>query len=421
MLECPDCYKSVASDFSSTESLLLELILQINISLSSLEFHEDLISTVNDIQGSLTQLLELAKNLSQREVLLASAVNQTSVNLDVKVARLTGYSAIVRQALVNSMIALNTANTTRNEVDSLFELFASSRAEVLEIEENITRANRILSNIILLRLDLIGIANQSDALSIEQSDTVNRLRVQSNILLDNTTEALASICEAVENENTTLVHSQSIRNCTLPDLDELLIKARDQLQNAIDNSTKVLNNSILVHDEVLRIMIPDYNENQLLNASENSLKDAEQLMINIESLANETSALQSRFNYINTTIEGLSSRIEYLDSTATDLTERARDALSLANTSALSAEVVIEETQLISEELARRLDEILEFLRKYNDLLMLVRRAENISEDAVDRSNEQLNEMQRVMSVIANIDGTLQRTMDTLTTAMNVS
>lgn len=421
MLECPDCYKSVASDFSSTESLLLELILQINISLSSLEFHEDLISTVNDIQGSLTQLLELAKNLSQREVLLASAVNQTSINLDVKVARLTGYSAIVRQALVNSMIALNTANTTRNEVDSLFELFASSRAEVLEIEENITRANRILSNIILLRLDLIGIANQSDALSIEQSDTVNRLRVQSNILLDNTTEALASICEAVENENTTLVHSQSIRNCTLPDLDELLIKARDQLQNAIDNSTKVLNNSILVHDEVLRIMIPDYNENQLLNASENSLKDAEQLMINIESLANETSALQSRFNYINTTIEGLSSRIEYLDSTATDLTERARDALSLANTSALSAEVVIEETQLISEELARRLDEILEFLRKYNDLLMLVRRAENISEDAVDRSNEQLNEMQRVMSVIANIDGTLQRTMDTLTTAMNVS
>ncbi len=421
MLECPDCYKSVASDFSSTESLLLELILQINISLSSLEFHEDLISTVNDIQGSLTQLLELAENLSQREVLLASAVNQTSVNLDVKVARLTGYSAIVRQALVNSMIALNTANTTRNEVDSLFELFASSRAEVLEIEENITRANRILSNIILLRLDLIGIANQSDALSIEQSDTVNRLRVQSNILLDNTTEALASICEAVENENTTLVHSQSIRNCTLPDLDELLIKARDQLQNAIDNSTKVLNNSILVHDEVLRIMIPDYNENQLLNASENSLKDAEQLMINIESLANETSALQSRFNYINTTIEGLSSRIEYLDSTATDLTERARDALSLANTSALSAEVVIEETQLISEELARRLDEILEFLRKYNDLLMLVRRAENISEDAVDRSNEQLNEMQRVMSVIANIDGTLQRTMDTLTTAMNVS
>ena len=399
----------------------MELILQTNISLSSLVFHEDLISTVDDIRESLTQLLELVKNLSRREILLASAVNHTSVSLDVKIARLTGYSAIVRQALVNSKIALDTANTTRNEVDTLSELFASSRLELMEIEENITRANQILANIILLRLDLIAIANQSNALSIQQSDTINRLRVQSNILFDNTTEALASICEAVENENTTLVHSQSIRNCTLPDLDELLIIARDRLQNAIDNSSKVLNDSILIHDEVLRIVIPDYNENQLLNASENSLKDAEQLTINIESLANETSALQSRFNYINTTIEELSDRIEYLDSTATDLTERARDALSLANTSAISAEVVIEETQLISEELARRLDEILEFLQKYNDLLMLVQRAENISEDAVDKSNEQLNEMQRVMSVVVIIDGTLQRTMDTLTTAMNVS
>ena len=398
----------------------MDLIQQTNISLSSSQFHSDLINTVEETRVSLAELLELVKNLTKREIILTGAINETTTSLDVKITQLSGYSRVVREALFSSMRALTTANTTRNEVDSLVELFASTRFDLIEIRGNLANANRLLSDMLLLREELIDIANQSDIISKDQAQLVNELRQQSTILLDNTSESLANMCEAVENENTTVVHLRGIRNCTLSDLDQLLITAQSQLQQAISNSSEVLNRSIVIYDKVLNIVIPDYKSEGFVNASTVSLENAEELSDNTESLTNKTLALRDLFELINTTIDELTMRIEYLDSVATDLTARARNALALANSSVVSAEVVIEDVQDLLEELERELNELMEFLDSYNDLLEIVRRAENVSEEAVNESEDQLSEIQRIASITENMNILLQNTVDNLNTAMRV-
>lgn len=398
----------------------MELILQTNLSLSTSQLHIDLINIVEETRTSLAELLELVKNLTKREGILARAVNETAENLEVKIMQSSSYSRIVRDALVNSMVALTTANTTRNQVDEIFELFISSRANLLDVRENLTNANQLLQDILRLRGELIDIANQSDSISQEQNQTVNSLRQRSYILLDNTTESLANICETVENENATAVHLRGIQNCTIPDLDQLLAKAQIRLQDAVSNSSAVLNRSMLIYDRVLSLVVPDYNSEQLLNDSLSSLEEAEELMDNIESQTNETVLLEDAFKVINTTVNELSARIEYLDSTATDLTERARNAFTLANTSVISAEKVIEDAQFLLDELQQRLDELIEFFERYDSLVKLVRRAENVSEEAVNESENQLSEIQRIASVIENIDTVLQGAVEKLNTAIQV-
>ncbi len=383
-------------------------------------FHDDLINRVNSTRSSLTELLDLVTNLTRREEILKMAVNETNIRLDTKITQLSNYSGLVRSALSNSMNILTTANDTRTQVDNIFSRFVLYRSELLEITDNLTNANLLLANIVTLRQELIDIANQSNMTSKIQQETVDTLQRASDIILDNSMESLDSVCEAVDNENTTVLHLRGVVNCTITELDELLTNARMQLENAISNSARILNESIIVYDSVMNIIIPDYNGQQLLIRSEILLIQAEEYENRIDMLTNETDILQDLIDTINITVEDLSNRITVLNSTAIDLIERATVALSLANTSALSAEEAITHVTMLLEELNARLHELTEFLERYDDLLAVVRRAENISERAETESNRQYIELQRIGIIVDDINRIMVTTVENLDTAVMV-
>ena len=419
-LACPDCYESVFNDYNTTERLLINLIHQTNLTLSSSELDNDLIDRVNNSRTSLTELLESLRNLSRREVFLEMAVNETNTSVENKETQLSNYSNIVRSALIISINSFNKANDTRFQVDALFQLLALYHSELLEITNNLTNAYTLLEDVLELRQELIDIANQSDVTSREQEQIVTVLQRTSDIILYNTTESLNDVCEAVENENSTVVHLRGVVNCTIPELDRLLINAQMQLQEAISSSARVLNESIVLYGRVLNTVIPNFDGLQLLNKSEVLLNGAEQYEDDINAQTNETRILQDLFNDINVTVTDLSIRVTILNSTAVDLIERARVALSLANSSTVSAEEVISETTWLLEELNIRLNELMDFLERYENLLEVVERAENVSERAVNESDRQYTELQRISVITDNIDRILVTTVNNLDNAIMV-
>lgn len=398
----------------------MELLLQTNLTLQAVRYDTNLTMFVTVTEESLNHLLQLVRNLTQRELLLEMAVNETSVILDNKVTRLANFSNLVREAFKSSEMALKAANNTRIEVDSIFDLHEILRRELYKIQEDLTTAHQYLEGIALLRESLANIANESSMLSMEQTQTVKSLLLQSGILVDNTTNSLDIMCEAVTIENSTATELRDARNNTVTALDQLMILTNQSLQAALSNSSSVLTRSIAVYDSVLGIVIPDYNGNKLLMSARFLLTEAAKQRRGIDSLSNETKLLRNVYLLINTSVQDIVMRIEYLDSTVADLLNRSRVALSTANTSVASAEIVIQEVDSLLEEIQRRLEELQRFLVNYNSLVELVRMAENISSTALGSSTSQLQEVQRIANLTRNVDTLLQRTLTHLDTTMKV-
>ena len=410
----------MSDEYSEVVTLLEELILQTNSTLSSSRFHSDLVETVNSTRISLMELLEIARNLSNREIVLNTAVNETTSNVKLKSALISVYSKILKEASANSMNALTSVNTTKADISNLFQLFALFRTQLFEVKDNLTNAYRKLADILLLREELAAIANSSVAKSKEQNVTVADLLAESEIMLDNTTEALASVCELLESENATLVHLRGVRNCTLPDLDKLLVEAETQLYYAIANASEVLNASIVNYDRILNTAIPKFDSQRLINDSQSILEEAIELESDANTLINDTVILQDFFIALNSTVHELTLMIDYLNSTAKDLVIRAETALSIANDSTVTGEKVIEDVEFLFNEIKRCFEELSIFLAEYNSLLQEIARAENRSEIAVSESTLQYDEVQRLLTATGNINETLQSTVANLDTAMKV-
>ena len=420
--ECPGCYDEVSDEIIKTTFQLQLLIATVNQSLNSSKNDPALVELVQVTYNKLLELREQVRNFSLREFEMKKNLENVKEELRRRGREIDIFSQFVRLAETTNRTASQLLISTEVNIIEYMRQISIVNYKLNEIAlSNLTTAQELKKKIKEMADSLRDIAVVLEAAALNQSETVRKLIRETYLLVDNTTDLMLSMCELLDVENTTLVHLQGLVECSVNELNLLFREAQIKLEQAARNASHVLTESIDLNTRVSALVLPDYDSEHLLETAQRLLANASSVFQDGLNVLNITNILRNNYTQLYTEAQELFSRADYLNRTAVELFIREHGARALANISTIEGEKVISEIESLLAELNRRLQDILAFLAKLNEVTAVVEKAERVSNISRKEAEKQEIELAKIEMVVKSSAMILNSALSALEEAMKVS
>ena len=398
------------------------LIATVHQSLNSSKNDPALVELVQVTYNKLLELREQVRNFSLREVEMKKNLDNVKEEIKMRIREVERFSQFVRLIETTNRTASQLLINTKVNIIEYTRQLSIINYKLNEIAlSNLTTAQELEKKIKEMADSLRDIAVVLEAAALNQSKTVSELVRETYLLVDNTTDLMLSMCELLDIENATLVHLRGLIECSVAELDLLFREAQMKLEQAGRNSSHVLSESIDLNIRVSALDLPDYDSEYLLETAQKLLANVSSVFQDGLNALNITNILRDNYTRLYFEAQELFSRADYLNHTAVELFIREHGARALANISTIEGEKVISEIESLLFELNRRLQDILTFLAKLNEVTAVVEEAERVSNISRQEAEEQAKKLANIEMVVKSTVLLFNSALSALEEAMTVS
>ena len=394
LLACPACYGALEESFNRTSSSLSELFNLISQSRNASFIDNDIMRRLNTTRNILNDLNSLVASLVDRERRLRSNVSELTAQVTSEQSRVEDSENLQNSAesafqrtqipLMQARMTLQNAINEASAVQNLLEQQATM---------NLARATEIHDMLQEELSKLIDLVNQTETISLEQQRNAAELFDRAVTLMNVSANRLSLLCDLLDRQNATLMELRILQSTDILNTDDLLKLARPELSDAVTAATSIFAIAEQLREMVRDLPRQDFMENQLLSNAESLQQRATDQLSNSRSLNEQLTATQMSFAEVNSTAERLLQESEELHRAASELMRRALAARNSANMSTTEGNQLIATAEQLLTELRQRLEEVTRFYNNLQQLLEVIRRAENTSNMAANEARIQQQEV----------------------------
>ena len=414
IVECPECYDEVSQMYNETISKLDMIISAVNRSLNTTKIDKEVIVAFNETSLRLLRLKELLSNITERREYVLKQLLEIQINL----TEVENKTKILEKILNDTVKVGNFLEESTNITDKNITMISSEikiiNSNTVIASVNLTTALDLATKISKIIENLASITVLLERSALNQSLTIHELQQYIYLLSDNTTDLLYGICEVLDVQNNTLNLLEGLVDCSSDELDDLLKLAEVKLQTAIQNASRIFNDSVRFYSLVNSIILPGFNSSKLLVDSNEVLTNVSKVYQKGVDVLSTTSYLSDNFTSLYSEAQLLFRKIESLNRTAADIIARERGARRLANATTIIGEELIREIEDLLSTLLERLQEQMAFISKLENVTAIVEKAESVSNSSFLTAEKQKSVVEEIIKIVRDSQKVLNNTEATL-------
>ena len=400
--------------YNETISKLDMIISAVNRSLNTTKIDKEVIVAFNETSLRLLRLKELLRNITERREYILKQLLEIQMNLTEVENKTKILEKILNDTVKVGNFLEESTNITYKNITMISSEIKIINSNTVIASVNLTTALDLATKISKIVENLASITVLLERSALNQSLTIHELQRYIYLLSDNTTDLLYGICEVLDVQNNTLNLLEGLVDCSSDELDDLLKLAEVKLQTAIQNASRIFNDSVRFYSLVNSIILPGFNSSKLLVDSNEVLTNVNKVYQKGLDVLDTTSYLNDNFTSLYSEAQLLFRKIESLNRTAADIIARERGARRLANATTIIGEELIREIEDLLLALLERLQEQMAFISKLENVTAIVEKAESISNSSFLTAEKQKSVVEEIIKIVRDSQKVLNNTEATL-------